>query len=195
MTLWKKAILVLLPLLLLGSVVFVAKPWLDRRKEQAKYDFTLESLGGTVTPESFRGKALLLYFGYTYCPDICPTSMGSISVALGRLEPELAERTAVLFVSVDPERDGLEHLDRYVKYFVPSAVGATAELPVIEEMGERYGSSFSKVPLENSAMGYSVAHTSYIYLFSPEGRFLERLDHAFDPAPVEAALRRALTDK
>ncbi len=88
-------------------------------------DFVLQSWAGPVALSDLRGKVVLMYFGYTWCPDICPTSLALMSAAFGELQPEQLERVQGLFVSVDPARDTTQRLKEYGAYFHPSILGVT----------------------------------------------------------------------
>ena len=146
-------------------LITILKPFIDDYKEQKKYEFSVKSLDGNLTKESFKGKALAVYFGYTYCPDVCPTSLSSLSSALKNFDKDKTKDFAGIFISVDPDRDTLKNLKEYAQYFHPNFVGATTNKENIDDITKRYGSYYEKIPLENSAMGYSVSHTSFIYLF------------------------------
>ena len=132
-------------------------------------DFTLNSsLGRPVSLADYRGQHTLLYFGYTMCPDVCPTTLADLRammVALG----DKAQDVQVLFVSVDPERDTPERLAAYLKYFDPSFVGLTGAPADIEPIASKFGIFFAKHEAD-SAANYLVDHTSVVIVVDPEGR-------------------------
>jgi protein SCO1/2 len=131
-------------------------------------DFTLDSsLGRPVTLSEFRGQPVLLYFGYTTCPDVCPTTLADLRIALQELGDD-REEVQVLFVSVDPERDTAERLRDYLPYFDPSFIGLTGPLPEIEAIASRFGVFFQK-NTANSAAQYLVDHTSAVLLLDADG--------------------------
>lgn len=131
-------------------------------------DFTLDSsLGRPVTLSEFRGQPVLLYFGYTTCPDVCPTTLADLRLALQELGDD-REKVQVLFVSVDPERDTAERLRDYLPYFDPSFIGLTGPLPEIEAIASRFGVFFQK-NTANSAAQYLVDHTSAVLLVDADG--------------------------
>lgn len=176
-------------------LITILKPFVDDYKDQKKYSFSVDSLSGEITKDSFKGKPLAIYFGYTYCPDVCPTSLSSLASALNSFDTEKTKDFAGLFISVDPDRDTLKNLDEYAKYFHPNFVGATSNKKNIDDITERYESYYKKIELENSAMGYSVSHTSYIYLFDRDGKFVERINHFSDPRQIEKSLEKVLGEK
>jgi protein SCO1/2 len=183
-----------LAFVVIASVVLIVilKPFVDDYKEQKKYDFSVNSLDGEVKKDSFKGKILAVYFGYTYCPDVCPTSLSSLASALKDFDEEKTKDFAGIFISVDPNRDTLKNLKDYAQYFHPSFIGATSNKENIDDITKRYESYYKKIPLENSAMGYSVSHTSFIYLFDKSGKFVAKLDHFSDPSKIKQSLEKVL---
>jgi protein SCO1 len=131
-------------------------------------DFTLDSsLGKPVALSDFRGKAVLLYFGYTTCPDVCPTTLADLrqmKIALGADR----DKVQVLFVSVDPARDTAERMGAYLEYFDPTFVGITDTPERIEEIASRYGVFYEKRDGATAA-DYFVDHTSAVLAVDPEG--------------------------
>ena len=188
--LFKVAIVIVIAVVL----IVLLKPFVDDYKEQKKYAFTVNSIDGKLTKDSFKGKVLAVYFGYTYCPDVCPTSLSSLASALNSFDQEKIDDFAGLFISVDPDRDILKHLKEYAQYFHPNFMGATSDKENIDDITKRYESYYKKIPLKDSAMGYSVSHTSYIYLFDKEGKFVARLDHFSDPSKIKESLKMVLEE-
>lgn len=154
-------------------------------------DFTLQSASGPVSLHDFRGKVVLVYFGYTYCPDICPTSLAATAAALGQLTPAELAQVQTLFVSVDPERDTPARLKDYAAFFHPSILGITGAPAEIAEISRRYGASYAKQTLAN-ASNYVVDHSALTYLVAPDGRHAGNLPHAAPPDQVIAAIRKLL---
>lgn len=173
-------------------LISILKPFVDDYYEQKQYDFTVDTIDKKVTKNSFKGKALAIYFGYTFCPDVCPTSLSSLAHALNSFDKEKTKDFVGLFISVDPKRDTLENLKEYAKYFHPNFIGATSDKKNIDDITKRYGTFYQKVPLENSKMGYSVSHTSYIYLFDKDGKFVTKVDHFSDPKQIKTSLTKIL---
>ncbi|MEN8213229.1 MAG: SCO family protein, partial [Pseudomonadota bacterium] len=132
-------------------------------------DFTLHSSKGPFSLEEQRGKVVLLYFGYTRCPDICPTSLSFMTQALNELDDEELKKVLGVFVSVDPARDSFEMLDEYVAYFHPNLIGVTGSEQEVAETAALYGAQYYEVELKGSAFGYSVNHSAVIYLIAPDG--------------------------
>jgi len=155
-------------------------------------DFTLTSASGPVSLRELRGKFVLVYFGYTFCPDVCPTSLSDLSVALRGLTPAESERFRAIFVSVDPERDTPEALQRYAAAFHPSFVGVTGSPAELALVAQRYGAHYAKAEVD-SAAGYLVDHTASFFVVDPDGALVGRLEHGTPPAELTARLRAYLT--
>ncbi len=191
-------ILIILLLLAIGYVLFVWQPGGDSAMtEQNSHalpvggDFTLQSVQGPVSLKDFRGKIVLIYFGYSMCPDICPTNLSMMAGALGQLSKEELQRVQGLFISVDPERDSLQRLEEYTQYFHLAIMGITGKPEVIAELAKRYGVAYKKVVLD-SATNYVVDHSSETYVIEPQGKLVERLPHGALPEQILAAIRKYL---
>jgi protein SCO1/2 len=157
-------------------------------------DFTLASVDGPVSLADFRGKVVLLYFGYTWCPDICPTNLAMIGQALRQLTGAERDRVQVLFVSVDPERDDPARLAEYVGYFDPSMIGVTGDEAQVAAAAALYGAAYRRTEQPGSAMGYLVDHSASTYLIDRKGALRETLPHATPPGELLARLRGLLAD-
>lgn len=155
-------------------------------------DFTLDAAQGPVSLADFRGRVVLLYFGYTACPDICPTNLAMLGAALRALEPHERARVRVLFVSLDPERDNALHLRDYAAYFHPEIIGLTGTTEQIAEVATAYGVIYRRAEDTESAMGYTIDHSAYTYLIDADGKLAQRLDHATPAERIVATLRAAL---
>src|SRR5664279_2460653 len=123
-------------------------------------DFTLQSAGGPVALKDYSGKLVLVYFGYTYCPDICPTSLAATAEGLKLLLPEELARVAMIFISVDPKRDTPARLKEYVEFFHPAIVGVTGSPENIAEIAKRYGVFYAEQKVETAGGGYVVDHSA-----------------------------------
>jgi len=121
--------------------------------------------GARRTLEDFRGRMVLLYFGYTFCPDVCPTDL----VTLKQVLDDFGERVRVVFVTLDPERDTPAQLAAYLPHFDARIVGLTGTPAEVRAVADRYKAYYAKVPL--GAGGYLVDHSAAIYLLDGEGRF------------------------
>lgn len=154
-------------------------------------DFTLTQADKSTKLSDFSGKIVVMYFGYASCPDICPTTLAVISAGLKKLSAEELAQVQPLFISVDPERDNGERLQAYAQHFHPSFMGITGTTAEVGQVAKQYGAFFSKVT-SNSAMGYTVDHTSNTYMVSKDGKFVTILPHEMTPDAVVTSIRAEL---
>jgi protein SCO1/2 len=154
-------------------------------------DFSLDGPKGAVALHDFAGKLVLLQFGYTYCPDICPTSLTILAQALGGLTPAELARVQALFVSVDPERDTVARLIEYTGFFHPGILGLTGAPARLNEIAGRYGAVFSRQDNVSSG-GYVIDHTALTYLIDARGRLVASLPHATPPEQLLTEIRKYL---
>lgn len=132
--------------------------------------FTLiDTRGKTVTDQTYRGKWLLIYFGYTFCPDACPTALNDMGVALQKLGDE-AGKLQPLFITVDPKRDTVEVLAEYLKSFDPRIVGLTGSQEQTDSAAKAY--RVYVAPQKSEGGDYLVDHSAYFYVMSPQGKFV-----------------------
>lgn len=134
-------------------------------------DFALpDTSGKTRTLADYKGKVVVLFFGYTHCPDVCPTTMAELSQALQQLGPDDAKRVQVLFVTVDPERDTAALMAQYVPAFNPSFVGLRpADQAQLTKVTKDFRVYYAKVP-GKTADSYTMDHTAASYVFDPDGK-------------------------
>lgn len=138
--------------------------------------------GQSVTEDTYRGKWLLVFFGFTNCPDICPTTLADLASVMDSLGAD-AEQVAPLFVSVDPERDRVENMAAYVSPFHPSIIGLTGSNEDISNAAKSFKVYFERVSQDSAPNGYTMGHSSAVYLISPDGFFLRT--YQFDTPPDE----------
>ncbi|MGH6878353.1 MAG: SCO family protein [Rhizomicrobium sp.] len=136
-------------------------------------NFDLVTLDGReVTLNSYRGKWLLIYFGYTFCPDICPTTLTEIGGALKDLGKK-ADRVQVVFITVDPARDSRAVMERYLKAFDPRIQGLRGDPDAIEEAAKSFHVFYRARSLTGGE--YAIDHSSYVYMLDPKGKFVALL--------------------
>ncbi len=155
-------------------------------------DFTLQSADGPVALRDFRGKVVLLYFGYTYCPDICPTSLAATAEGLKELTPDELARVAVILVSVDPKRDTPARLKEYARFFHPAIVGVTGTPEEIAAVAKRYGVFYAEQKVATAGDGYVVDHSADTYIVAADGKLAGKIAHATAPDQVAAIIRKHL---
>ena len=146
--------------------------------------------GIAVTDQTYKGKLMLIYFGFTYCPDACPTALGVMSAALDKLDVA-AERVVPMLITVDPERDTPAVLKDYVSNFHPRMVGLTGTPEQIAQVAKAYRVFYQKA---SGATGgdYLMDHTLLIYLMDGEGKYLENFPPNATPDEMAAKIREYL---
>lgn len=153
--------------------------------------FTLvNGQGETVTEDSFDGQYRLVYFGYTYCPDVCPTSLLTITRALNSLAetaPQKARAVTPIFITVDPARDTPEIVGDYVSNFHERMVGLTGSPEQIAQAARAYKVRYWKVESEESS-SYTMAHTASAFLMGPNGDYLTEFEHDAAPETIAQGL-------
>jgi len=186
----------LLALVVLGVALFwhpeMPERPIPRAAIAAGGDFTLQSAAGPVSLRDYRGKLVLVYFGYTFCPDVCPTSLAATAEGLKLLTPEELGKVAMIFVSVDPKRDTPERLKEYAEFFHPAIVGATGTPEVIAEIAKRYGVFYAEQKVVTAGGGYVVDHSSDTFVIAPDGQLVAKIAHATPPDQVVVAIRKHL---
>ncbi|WP_237068099.1 SCO family protein [Microbulbifer guangxiensis] len=140
----------------------------------------LADSGEDFSTDEFAGRWSLVFFGFTHCPDICPTTMATLNNFYQTLDEETRADTDIVLVSVDPKRDRPEKLHDYVRYFNPDFRGLTGEFLALKRFANQLNVPFNKVPLEDG--GYTVDHGSQVVLINPRGHY-----HAFFRAPLDPA--------
>jgi protein SCO1 len=143
--------------------------------------------GRTVTEQDMKGKPFLVFFGFTHCPDVCPTALFDISEVFRKLGPD-ADRAAALFITVDPERDTPEAMKSYLSSFDPHLRGLTGDEAAIDSVTKAYRAYAKKVP--NPDGSYTMDHTALVYLMDKEGRFVAPFNLKRRPEDSAADLRR-----
>ena len=144
--------------------------------------------GRPRTEQDFKGKLLLVYFGFTYCPDICPTDLQDIGLAIDKLGGA-GDEVQPLFITVDPERDTPEHLAEYVSLFHPRMIGLTGDAAAIRKAADAYKVYYRKVSNE-AGTDYTVDHTAFMYLMGADGKYLGFFPPGTTPERIVEAIRQ-----
>ena len=150
--------------------------------------------GRTVTDQDFRGKLMLIYFGYAYCPDICPTDLQQIALAMDELG-EAAAEVQPIFITIDPARDTVASLSRYVGLFHPRLLGLTGTDAQIAAAAKAYRVFYQKAPAKGGAPDeYLMDHSTYSYLMGRDGKLLTVFAHGTTPETIAKAVRQHLAE-
>lgn len=180
--------------LVIGNSFFEApKPESGEYIDPPGGDFTLQSVNGDVSLSDYKGKVTFLYFGYTFCPDVCPTSLSRIGAAFKKLNEEELKSVQGIFISVDPDRDTPQKLADYTKYFHPQIVGITGTKEKIDEIAARYDVKYRKAE-GTTAASYLVDHTAYIFILDKTGKIREYLPHAVEVDRAVEVIRKLLKE-
>lgn len=199
---YRRIALVVAAILVILAIEWVAlSVWMDRSSDNPPPvsitsttapggPFTLvDHRGREVTDADFRGKYVIMVFGYTFCPDVCPTTLSKVAVAMDLLGPK-AENVVPVFVTVDPERDTPEVLAAYVAAFHPRMVGLTGSPAQIRRIAYNYRVYYAKS--ETDEADYLVDHSAYVYLIGPDGQMLSYLKHDATPEAMAAAITEVM---
>lgn len=152
--------------------------------------FSLTDTNGTrVTERDLQGRPSAVFFGFTYCPEVCPTTLGELGASMQALGPD-ADRLNVVFISVDPERDTPEQLRLYMSNFDPRFRAFTGTPEAVAQVASAYRVYYRKVPIEGGS--YTMDHTSTLFLFDKHGAFVEPVSYGESVDALTDSLRRLL---
>jgi protein SCO1/2 len=154
--------------------------------------FTLvDQHGQERTEQDFAGRYMLIYFGYTYCPDFCPMSLSNMTQAMDLLPPEAAEQVVPVFITVDPERDTVAQLAEYAPLFHPRLVALTGSAEATKQAAQAYRVYFAKAGDDDSD-AYLMDHSTFIYLMGPDGDYVRHFAHNATPEEMAEAIEAAI---
>ena len=154
--------------------------------------FTLiDSAGKTVTDQDFRGRYMLIFFGFTHCPDICPAELQVMAAALDQLGDK-AKKVVPIFITLDPERDTPEAVGAYVKNFSSNIVGLTGSMEAISATAKAYRVSFSKFQDKSGGDNYTIDHSALAYLMGTDGEYITHIPYGTSVAQMVDILNRYL---
>ncbi|RDV03538.1 SCO family protein [Undibacter mobilis] len=192
-------LLLVLAAFLTGLVVFLGALWYATGNFGNNVVATGSTVGGPfklinqngqpITDEDFKGKPLLVFFGFTHCPDVCPTTLFEVSEVFRVLGKD-ADRVNSLFISVDPERDTPATMKDYLSSFDPRMTAATGDRPAIEAAEKAYRVYAKKIPTKGD--DYTMDHTAIVYLMDKQGRFVAPFNLKRSPEEAAADLRKFL---
>lgn len=195
MTYWLRYALVAAVLLVAGCQPKAQAPAFnatDITGAEFARDFTLTDHNGQIRSlGDFRGKAVAVFFGYTHCPDVCPTTLSDFAAALAQLGPQ-AERVQVIFVTVDPLRDTPDLLKQFVPAFDPSFLGMYADGPTLERLAKEYKIVYQKTAVK-AADDYLIDHSAGTYVYDPAGKLRLLIPYGSSPDAIAQDLKTLLS--
>lgn len=196
----RKRLSAALVLLVVAALVLGVTAWYQQQTRRSDDG----PVGGPVELPSTQGdfslarleadQLAVLFFGYTHCPDVCPMNMAVMRQVLQGLDAEQRRRVVPVMISVDPERDTLKHLEEFVAYFGEAFIGATGSQAQLEDVAERYGVVWRRVETPDSAMGYTIDHTSSLFVVDRDGEIQRRVLYSPTPGPLQAVMEEELGD-
>lgn len=194
-------VVVVLFVLLAFAVSFISRSYSNNQNTSRRFhldaekyqslggDFTLPSTSGAVQLSQLTSQGtVVLQFGFTRCPDVCPTTLANLGAALALLSAEERKNIIPIMISADPEYDTLERLDQYVRFFVPEMIGLRGSYQQAQELATMYGAYIQKVDLPASSIGYTIDHTTRLYVITQEG-IQTLFEHNQSPEEIADILR------
>ncbi|OQQ06325.1 SCO family protein [Vibrio campbellii] len=178
---------------------FGTKTYLDGQKEVEKKPQQVATEQSVLFGESDKpvdifdtsdNRIRIVYFGFTRCPDVCPTSLAMLAGALNQIDDAQKAQLRPMFISLDPERDEADASAKYAHYFHPMIEGLSAPLDVTTPLANKYGVIFRKTELEGSELKYTLDHSSYFYFLKPDGTLITKVPHTLTPAPIVEAITK-----
>ncbi|MCP4993305.1 MAG: SCO family protein [Gammaproteobacteria bacterium] len=181
-------LILLMATLIPGQTVFAEGEALERSGINTRY-MLIDHFGELITDANFSGSYQLIAFGYTHCPDVCPTSLAAISAALDILEDD-GDRIQPLFVTVDPERDTPQRLREYLDWFNPRIIGLSGSTNMIASIAKNYKVEYEKTVNEgDDPKDYWMDHTASLYFLGPNGKFLVKFAYGISASDLAAKIR------
>lgn len=155
-------------------------------------DFTLQGPSGPVSLADYRGQVVVLYFGYTWCPDICPTNLSIFSQVMNELGADEQKQVQAIFISVDPRRDNIERLLEYTEYFHADLLGITGSESEVARVASQYGVAYRAVNADTEE-SYAVDHSADSYVIDRQGKLVDTLPHGTSPQTLLKKIRQRLS--
>jgi cytochrome oxidase Cu insertion factor (SCO1/SenC/PrrC family) len=176
-----------------GAVVAADLPVEDEAPPSGRY-LLMDANGRAVTNADFPGKFQLVAFGYTYCPDICPTTLVEAAAIMKQLG-DRAERVQPLFITVDPERDTPQVLAAYTAYFHPRIIGLTGSPALVARAAQNFNARYEKVTEPGAPPDrYHVDHSAGMYLLGPDGSYIRKFGYSTPAAEIAERIERLLDE-
>ncbi|MFC3166715.1 MULTISPECIES: SCO family protein [Paracoccus] len=181
-------------LVIVAAGAIAAQQWVGREKttETFRPDFALQDGNGqTYTMADFRGKFSLVFFGFTNCPDVCPTTMSEVAQVMDDLG-EKADRVQPLFISIDPERDRRQGLTEYVAAFHPAILGLAGNDAATKDAADSFKVHFAREKDSSAPNGYTMSHSPGLFLIGPDGEWLRQFTYETPAAEIRAEIEERI---
>jgi protein SCO1 len=171
-----------IPIFAIFSFFLIVLHCSKQKNEGIPIDFTLDTIGKKYRFQEGTGKLRLVYFGFLSCPDVCPTTLQTITASLKSISEKEQDEIEVIYIDLDPERDTLPNIKKYLDYFREDMIPLTGSIEELNKVVSLFKAKFSKVPID-SKLKYTIDHTTSVYLVDREGKYIGKIPHGI---PVEA---------
>ncbi|GAD79677.1 SCO family protein [Vibrio ezurae] len=193
----------LLTLIIAAALGFAVKSYLDAQTQKQARLLSEQTSNPLVTGKENKQTHLfhptdprinVIYFGFTRCPDVCPTSLAMLSAALNQVSAQARNKIRPILITLDPERDTGDDVAQYAQYFHKNFEGYRVEPDILDALAQKYGVIHIKTELEGSALEYTVDHSSYFYFLAPDGTEITKVPHTLTPAPLIKVINDITTE-
>lgn len=157
-------------------------------------NFSIDRNGTSISLSDFKGKVVALYFGFTYCPDVCPTMLSTLTSIRKKLPEDLRGNFQIIFITVDPERDDQEKIDKYTAFFDPSIIALNTNLDKTKEIAKSFGVNFKKFYPQKDSTNYVIDHTTYAVLIGKNNQVSDFIPHGEEASIIKETILTALKE-
>ena len=158
--------------------------------EELGGDFALRNIDGKVALSDFRGKVVVVYFGFLSCPEVCPASMSVLKRSMEKLSPEHLASTQALLISIDPQRDDFQALAEFTRFYHPNIQGLTGSVDEVKAVTSQYGAFFEITESETVDSAYAYRHSSRYYIVDQSGALVQSMRHSTTPNEIAARIKK-----
>jgi protein SCO1/2 len=158
-------------------------------------EFTLRSISGPISLKQYKGNVVVLYFGYTHCPDVCPADLSNIAAAFRQLSDKKLKRVQGIFITLDPARDSVNKMAEYTAYFHQKIIGLTGTESEISQIASFYRVGYEKVQLPDSTLDYAINHSAALYLIDANGNVQYLIPHGTSALGIKQTIEYFLAKK
>lgn len=157
-------------------------------------NFNIVKAGKSISLSDFKGKVVALYFGFTYCPDVCPTMLSTLSSISKKLPIELRDQFQIIFITVDPQRDDQDKIDKYTAFFDPKIIALSTNVDKTREIAKSFGVNFKKFYPQKDSSNYVIDHTTYAVLIGKNNQVSDFIPHGEDASIIKETILKALKE-
>lgn len=189
----------LIPFILILASLFIFRYIISLDKYEASSmpmgdNFSITKEDQVIRLSDYTGKVVVLYFGFTYCPDVCPTMLSTLSSIRKKLPNEIKENFQIIFITVDPERDDQKKIDKYTSFFDPSIIALKTNLDETKKIANSFGVNFKKFYPQKDSSNYVIDHTTYAILIGKNNKVQDFIPHGEDARVIKETIINALKE-